>query len=529
MKKLYYFLCMSLLLLALVGCNILGPTQYKLIMHQPVGQGTVVPEPGVYNFVNGAEVVLSANASTGWQFVRWEVNGSEYSVGAETTLKMNEAKTARAFFEEIPLEVYTLTMLEPEGNGTVVPAVGNHAYEEGTSVNIEAIPDEGWEFIRWEVDRIEHSTLPETTLSMDQSKTVKAFFEEINTNHSPTISIPDQVVEEGNTLTLDLNEFAEDYDDDPLTFELTSGVGTIAESTYRFSTRCGDAGEYTVVITVSDINGSTDEDTFRIVVEEDRVLVGGIIWEDTTWEADQCYYLSDNVQIHEDATLTIEPGVTVVGNDMMMQVWGKLIVEGDEDNHVEIFSTTITGEASYDDEFCISISNAFLSRCEILPPGNQSGHGSLKLLGCRIEDLDQYVYIWYPKSDCFIEGNTFVGFGGFSIGTDDATVFIRNNFFSEPVKQFVFPSEFVVQNWASYNDSNTVVEFNTFADTDSVTLKLKPGYDAAAMIGTQNYWSTTDQETIQSMIFDRTDDLECAGIIPYEPFLIEPHPDTPTP
>mgnify|MGYP000937857292 FL=1 len=306
MKKLYYFLCMSLLLLALVGCNILGPTQYKLTMQQPVGQGTVVPEPGVYNFVNGAEVVLSANASNGWQFVKWEVNGSEYSSDAETQLKMNEAKTARAFFEEIPLEVYTLTMLEPEGSGTVVPAVGNHSYAEGTSVNIKATPDQGWEFIRWEVDGIEYSTLPETTLLMDQSKTVKAFFEEININHSPTMSIPDQVVEEGNTLTLDLNEFAEDYDDDPLTFELTSGVGTIAESTYRFSTRCGDAGEYTVVITVSDINGSTDEDTFRIVVEEDRVLVGGIIWEDTTWEADQCYYLSDNVQIHEDATLTID-------------------------------------------------------------------------------------------------------------------------------------------------------------------------------------------------------------------------------
>ena len=179
MKKLYYFLCMSLLLLALVGCNILGPTQYKLTMQQPVGQGTVVPEPGVYNFVNGAEVVLSANASNGWQFVKWEINGSEYSSDAETQLKMNEAKTARAFFEEIPLEVYTLTMLEPEGSGTVVPAVGNHAYEEGTSVNIEAIPDEGWEFIRWEVDGIEYSTLPETTLTMDQSKTVKAFFEEI--------------------------------------------------------------------------------------------------------------------------------------------------------------------------------------------------------------------------------------------------------------------------------------------------------------------------------------------------------------
>jgi hypothetical protein len=205
MKKLYYFLCMSLLLLALVGCNILGPTQYKLTMQQPVGQGTVVPEPGVYNFVNGAEVVLSANASNGWQFVKWEINGSEYSSDAETQLKMNEAKTARAFFEEIPLEVYTLTMLEPEGSGTVVPAVGNHAYEEGTSVNIEAIPDEGWEFLKWELNSLEYSVESQTAVVVNEDIVLKAYFE---TMEFGEIGVPYNAAD-GLTITLNSIEIVE--------------------------------------------------------------------------------------------------------------------------------------------------------------------------------------------------------------------------------------------------------------------------------------------------------------------------------
>lgn len=46
------------------------------------------------------------------------------------------------------------------------------------------------------------------------------------------------------------------------------------------------------------------------------------------------------------------------------------------------------------------------------------------------------------------------------------------------------------------------------------------------MTATDNYWNTIDTDIIDSMIYDKNDDLNCAGYIEYEPFLTEPHPDT---
>jgi hypothetical protein len=41
--------------------------------------------------------------------------------------------------------------------------------------------------------------------------------------------------------------------------------------------------------------------------------VGGIIWKNTTWTAENSpYFITETVQIPENVTLTIEPGVTVI-------------------------------------------------------------------------------------------------------------------------------------------------------------------------------------------------------------------------
>ncbi len=61
-----------------------------------------------------------------------------------------------------------------------------------------------------------------------------------------------------------------------------------------------------------------------------------------------------------------------------------------------------------------------------------------------------------------------------------------------------------------------------------IVLELPSGYDSAAMTATENYWGTTDTEVIDSMIYDKNDDIRCAGFIEYLPILSEPHPDTPT-
>ncbi|TYB95819.1 MAG: hypothetical protein FXF54_04560 [Kosmotoga sp.] len=155
------------------------PEEYTLNMLKPDGDGSVDPSVGDHDYTEGTEVTLTATPDNCWEFVRWEVDGTEYSTDLTTTLTIDSDKEVKAFFEEIPPEEYTLTMLEPSGEGTVDPYVGDHDYTEGTEVTLTATPDNGWEFVRWEVDGADYSTDTSATITMDSDKEVQAFFEEI--------------------------------------------------------------------------------------------------------------------------------------------------------------------------------------------------------------------------------------------------------------------------------------------------------------------------------------------------------------
>ncbi len=54
-------------------------------------------------------------------------------------------------------------------------------------------------------------------------------------NRPPMLDIPDQTMNEGETLTLNLNDYADDPDEDDLTFTLVSGVGEITGATYTYT------------------------------------------------------------------------------------------------------------------------------------------------------------------------------------------------------------------------------------------------------------------------------------------------------
>ncbi|MEM3640344.1 MAG: PKD domain-containing protein [Candidatus Bathyarchaeia archaeon] len=119
-----------------------------------------------------------------------------------------------------------------------------------------------------------------------------------------------------------------------------------------------------------------------------------------------------------------------------------------------------------------------------------------------------------------IEYNIFINSAGFSVGHSGPSVYIRYNLFKGN-------RGFVVRNWASYA-GQTIVKYNSFIDMSGIVLELPSGYSPAAMIATENYWGTNDTDTIDSMIYDKKDDITCAGFIEYLPILTEPHSDTPT-
>ena len=72
-------------------------------------------------------------------------------------------------------DTYTLTMLAPDGEGSVSPEEGDHLYLEGTEVTLTASADMGWEFSHWTGD-VEDENSAFTTITMTEDKTVQAFF-----------------------------------------------------------------------------------------------------------------------------------------------------------------------------------------------------------------------------------------------------------------------------------------------------------------------------------------------------------------
>jgi len=250
--------------------------------------------------------------------------------------------------------------------------------------------------------------------------------------------------------------------------------------------------------------------------------VGGIIDTDTTWDlAGSPYYITSELQIAEGVTLSIDPDVVIEGQNMEIRVWGTLQAVGTSNFPIWFNYVTIgPGPTATAAIINIQYSQINLGRVYY---ANYGGYGSLILRNSRIQNTEDS-FIGGRHSDCYIEQNVFTNSGGLDISGPapiGTHVYIRNNVFHEQ------RGGYAVENIWSSENSQTIVEYNSFLSTDRIALRLGKNYPNAAMIGTNNYWNTLDSNVIETMIYDKNDDITCAGYIEYEPFLTERDQDTP--
>lgn len=272
--------------------------------------------------------------------------------------------------------------------------------------------------------------------------------------------------------------------------------------------------------------------SFEVVIP--ATMVGGIIHEDTTWTlADSPYEITETVQIPTGVTLTIEPGVTVTRatSGAMFLLHGEISAHGTPDKRITFNgggdSDFFSAKGSHAHTF-LSVRHAIIRNgLSFWPPTGHEQYGHFHLRDSVLEDVLRYSYVWYPEQDVYVERNIFRNSAGFSVGHSEASVYIRwNRFESRPsLPEYM---DYCVQNWAAYG-GQTIVQYNSFLNAGEVALQLPGGYSSAAMIATDNYWGTTNTEVIEDMIYDKNDDITSAGYIVYEPILVEPHPQTPSP
>jgi len=144
---------------------------YLTMAVSPPGGGTTSPPVGTYLYPQGATVAVSASPNAGYQFSQW--SGACSGTNPNTSVLMNADKTCTANFIS---PQYTLTMqVSPAGSGTTTPPVGSHPYNSGTTVNVSASPNAGYQFSQWTGDC--SGTNPATSVYMNGNKTCTANFE----------------------------------------------------------------------------------------------------------------------------------------------------------------------------------------------------------------------------------------------------------------------------------------------------------------------------------------------------------------
>jgi len=160
--------------------------------------GSVSPKLGV--FIEGEEVTLNAIPSSEYFFKLW--SGSASGTNNPITVTMNSDKNITAIFEK---KKYDLTV-EVEGGGVVTQEVisskPTDIYPSSAKVQLTAVSNGGWEFVRWEKDYT--GTENPIQISLVSNMTVKAVFQ----NTSQTIHVGNLIWEDNfNKGYLDLSKW----------------------------------------------------------------------------------------------------------------------------------------------------------------------------------------------------------------------------------------------------------------------------------------------------------------------------------
>ncbi|WP_396189471.1 DUF4214 domain-containing protein, partial [Flavobacterium sp.] len=246
-----------------------------------------------------------------------------------------------------------------------------------------------------------------------------------------------------------------------------------------------------------------------------------ILNNDTVWRRGEVVNLTTDVQIAPGATLTIEQGATVIGNGFALQVFGALKASGSENELVHFDNVRFLFGSDHQTNGRIELSFSELSGGAFLPATGNASYGASSLTDSVLHNVSGF-YVWYPTSNSFFERNQFVNSDGLSIGSAEGIkVYVTNNAFLNTVGP-------AVETWASYGGVNTIVSGNSFLDVGSLTLSIPNGYTSSSMLAENNFFATTDPAIIETMIHDRNDSLNSASVIDYAPYLVSPHPLTPS-
>src|SRR5690606_28636236 len=209
------------------------------------------------------------------------------------------------------------------------------------------------------------------------------------------------------------------------------------------------------------------------------------------------------------------------GNFFGIQVEGSLELNGTKENPITIYDSNIAPQGSRDFDANIIIKHSnLIGTAPYSSYGNRIG-GTLDLSDSYLYDFTDEIYLWVPSGSVNIVRNHFNNTGGINWELSNYSINIENNKFENwntTSAIYVNTLAKVYGNTFIYpkRENRYAINFNAFH------LPVDTKLDA-----TSNYWGTTDENQIKSIIIDRNSGLSSNGYVIYTPYLTEPSPTTP--
>jgi hypothetical protein len=145
------------------------------VVTEPVGITAILGE-GLYE--ENTNVTLTApehvsSSSVQYSFSYWDVDGTSQGSGNTITVLMDSNHTATARY--IQIIMYVLTIITT-GGGVTDPLPGAYSYPSGSSVQVNANPNENYVFDHWELNNVNAGSAGSYTVLMDRNQTLEAVF-----------------------------------------------------------------------------------------------------------------------------------------------------------------------------------------------------------------------------------------------------------------------------------------------------------------------------------------------------------------
>ena len=144
------------------------------VRSNPAQGGNVVPSQGTYK--EGSTLTLVATPNAEYKFTGWsgDANGSPNPID----VIVNDNKNIVANFSLVQYALFTNTIGEGQITETIVNTGKSTDFDSGTTVQLEAVPSQGYYFTGWSGD-LSGDTNP-AQITIDKPKNVTATFEKLS-------------------------------------------------------------------------------------------------------------------------------------------------------------------------------------------------------------------------------------------------------------------------------------------------------------------------------------------------------------